>query len=154
MRFLFPRSLAFAVRRPFPISLVRRKLASYSGLYYRPISSPESPTGSCLLRVGSDSSHFVAPDYGALRDFFQNHWASKKRIFLCDFVANSHASQLSCSWPGDGRTFPWSSLLSLSEECCQVVFPRRQVACLVVQQFLCSLPCPPWPTASSADLHI
>ncbi|KAL4886915.1 hypothetical protein BJY04DRAFT_212885 [Aspergillus karnatakaensis] len=34
----------------------------------------------------------------------------------------------------------------------EAVFSRRQVACLVVHQFLCSLPPHPWPTESFVDL--
>ncbi|EAS28217.3 poly(ADP-ribose) glycohydrolase [Coccidioides immitis RS] len=50
--------------------------------------------------------------------------------------------------------FPESSLPILSEQHDQVTLSRRQVACLVVHQFLCSLPSQPWPTDSSPDFRI
>nr|KMM72052.1 hypothetical protein CPAG_08351 [Coccidioides posadasii RMSCC 3488] len=50
--------------------------------------------------------------------------------------------------------FPEFSLPILSEQHDQVTLSRRQVACLVVHQFLCSLPSQPWPTDSSPDFRI
>jgi poly(ADP-ribose) glycohydrolase len=53
--------------------------------------------------------------------------------------------------------FPEGSLSSLSSttdgSVPRVVFSRRQVACLVVHQFLCSLPAHPWHTESFVDLR-
>jgi len=50
--------------------------------------------------------------------------------------------------------FPKGEIESLSEQNPRVVLSRRQVACLVVHQFLCSLPAQPWETDSSVDFHV
>ncbi|KAL3465007.1 hypothetical protein BJX64DRAFT_253624 [Aspergillus heterothallicus] len=49
--------------------------------------------------------------------------------------------------------FPEGRLPSLSSPAgTEVAFSRKQVACLVVHQFMCSLPSHPWPTESFVDL--
>ncbi|OJJ54850.1 hypothetical protein ASPSYDRAFT_49933 [Aspergillus sydowii CBS 593.65] len=49
--------------------------------------------------------------------------------------------------------FPDGLLPSLSStEITEIIFSRKQVACLVIHQFLCSLPPHPWSTESFVDL--
>ena len=51
------------------------------------------------------------------------------------------------------QLFP-SGLYSLSTENSRVIFSRRQVACLVIHQFLCSLRSPSWMRDGCPDFHI
>jgi poly(ADP-ribose) glycohydrolase len=52
------------------------------------------------------------------------------------------------------RLFPDGAIECLSEQNPELRFSRRQVACLVVHQFLCSLPSQPWTSDSPVDFHI
>jgi poly(ADP-ribose) glycohydrolase len=90
----------------------------------------------------------AATDYGFLQTFLESDWPSKERLF-------THV------WPGVISLalempvlFPEGSLPVLSQDNPRVVLSRRQVACLVVHQFLCSLPAQPWVTDSSVDFSI
>jgi poly(ADP-ribose) glycohydrolase len=87
-------------------------------------------------------------DYGFLRTFLESHWSATERFFTVVWPA---AMKLALEMP---MLFPSSEIECLSEENPQIVLSRRQVACLVVHQFLCSLPAQPWETDSSVDFHI
>ncbi|KLJ06268.1 hypothetical protein EMPG_10309 [Blastomyces silverae] len=88
-------------------------------------------------------------DYGTLRGFLQDEWASKETHFFTEVWPK--LVQLALEMP---QLFPESSLLSLSEEHRELELSRRQAGCLVIHQFLCSLPKQPWPTDSSQDFRI
>ncbi|PGH23767.1 hypothetical protein AJ80_02197 [Polytolypa hystricis UAMH7299] len=88
-------------------------------------------------------------DYQFLRDFLQTEWASKE----ADFFENVWPTlvRVALEMP---RLFPQSTLPLLSEMTHGMELSRRQVACLVIHQFLCSLSKQPWPTDSSPDFSI
>ncbi|KAK2734860.1 hypothetical protein FQN55_002505 [Onygenales sp. PD_40] len=89
------------------------------------------------------------PDFAFLRDFLQNDWASKEAHFFS--TVWPAIVQLALEMP---RLFPEHSLPCLTAENPKVLLSRRQVGCLVVHQFLCSLPSQPWNTDSSQDFRI
>ncbi|PGH15445.1 hypothetical protein AJ79_02422 [Helicocarpus griseus UAMH5409] len=69
------------------------------------------------------------PDYDTLRDFLLDEWELP-------------------------QLFPEHTLPCLYGENRKLSLSRRQVASLVVHQFLCTLPHQPWATDSSQDFHI
>lgn len=90
-------------------------------------------------------------DYGFFLCFFQAHLSSP--------VAERHF--FDSVWPVVVKLalelpelFPGCLLPSLSEDNPQIVLSRRQTACLVAHQFLCTLPQLPWDTDSFTDFHI
>ncbi|OAT06648.1 hypothetical protein BDBG_16660 [Blastomyces gilchristii SLH14081] len=88
-------------------------------------------------------------DYDTLRGFLQDEWASKETHFFTEVWPE--LVRLALEMP---QLFPESSLLCLSEEHRELELSRRQVGCLVIHQFLCSLPKQPWATDSSQDFRI
>ncbi|KAL1961165.1 hypothetical protein VTO42DRAFT_3110 [Malbranchea cinnamomea] len=85
-------------------------------------------------------------DYGFLRTFITqwttNHFFDRVWPELVD---------LALEMP---RLFPQCSLPVLCEKRRQVILSRRQVACLVIHQFLGTLLRQPWETDSSVDFHV
>ncbi|KAL3491898.1 hypothetical protein BJX62DRAFT_203997 [Aspergillus germanicus] len=87
-------------------------------------------------------------DFGLLRNFISRR------------VTEDSASFFDETWPGLVRLalempdlFPEGKLPSLTSPAgAAVAFSRKQIACLVVHQFLCSLPPHPWSTESFVDL--
>lgn len=88
-------------------------------------------------------------DYGFLESFLKDKGSVEER----QFFGNTWPVlvDLALDMP---RLFPEGSLPVLSEQNCEVVLSRRQIACLVVHQFLCSLPSQSWVTDSSPDFRI
>ncbi|KUL92501.1 hypothetical protein ZTR_02318 [Talaromyces verruculosus] len=86
-------------------------------------------------------------DFGFLRSFLSK-WER-----LPQFLSNvwPRIVSLALEMP---TLFPTGELASLTGENRTMSFSRRQVACLVIHQFLCSLPSQPWTTDSSPDFHI
>lgn len=108
----------------------------------------------CLRGATSRDYKTVNTDYEFLREFMSSYFD--------DVPGRSHyfftktwplIVQLALEMPG---LFPDGSLPCLSSEAesATVIFSRRQVACLVIHQFLCSLPPHPWRTESFVDLEI
>jgi poly(ADP-ribose) glycohydrolase len=87
-------------------------------------------------------------DYGFLKDFLEEQWPSTEQFFERVWPA---AVKLALEMP---ELFPEGAIECLSEQNPELRFSRRQVACLVVHQFLCSLPGQPWTSDSSVDFHI
>ncbi|KAI2670250.1 hypothetical protein CBS147355_9444 [Penicillium roqueforti] len=93
--------------------------------------------------------------------------AARNYVFLQEFLD----TYLATSTPGSSKFFTstWPRLVDLvlelpslfpshsipplkSDGTSHIILSRRQVACLVVHQFLCSLPAHPWQTESFVDL--
>lgn len=89
-------------------------------------------------------------DYGFLRTFLDEYLPSKDRNRFFEIVWPT-AVALALKMPD---LFPDGFIAVLSEDNPQLVLSRRQTACLVVHQFLCSLAEQPWETDSSVDFHI
>ncbi|OJD22050.1 hypothetical protein ACJ73_06609, partial [Blastomyces percursus] len=88
-------------------------------------------------------------DYDTLRGFLQDEWASKETHFFT--AVWPKLVRLALEMP---QLFPESFLLCLSEEHRELKLSRRQVGCLVIHQFLCSLPKQPWAIDSAQDFRI
>lgn len=108
----------------------------------------------CLRGATSRDYRTADTDYEFLREFMSSH--------LGDSPGKSYFF-FTKTWPLIVRLalempelFSQDSLpcLSLEAENATAVFSRRQIACLVVHQFLCSLPPHPWDTQSFVDLGI
>ncbi|WEW61164.1 poly(ADP-ribose) glycohydrolase [Emydomyces testavorans] len=88
-------------------------------------------------------------DHGFLLDFLNDMGESKERQFFERVWPT--LVEVALEMP---MLFPECSLPVLSDHHRHVALSRRQVACLVIHQFLCSLPGQPWSTDSSSDFHI
>ncbi|KAL2818508.1 hypothetical protein BDW59DRAFT_152005 [Aspergillus cavernicola] len=93
-------------------------------------------------------------DFGLLREFMSRHEEEEptsRKLFPEIWPA---LVDIALAMPS---LFPEGTLPSLSSTrdggVSEAVFSRKQIACLVVHQFLCSLPPHPWPTESFFDLH-
>ncbi|KKK16912.1 hypothetical protein P175DRAFT_0497302 [Aspergillus ochraceoroseus IBT 24754] len=93
-------------------------------------------------------------DYGLLREFMAQHFAEESdsiRFFtrtwpmLVDLALEMPSLFVHGTLPSFAPVF--------AEGISRVSFSRRQIVCLVVHQFLCSLPPHPWQTESFVDLH-
>lgn len=86
-------------------------------------------------------------DYELLGQSFLKYWTPQERFFQSIWPAlKSLALELPDLFP--------SGLDILSSTSCKIVLSRRQVACLVVHQFLCSLSTPSWMKDGCPDLRI
>lgn len=90
----------------------------------------------------------VPTDYDHLQTFFESYWPFKGRFFSRVWPT---IITLALEMP---VLFPEGSLPCLVIDNPRIVLSRRQVACLLVHQFLCSIPAQPWVTDSSVDFHI
>lgn len=86
-------------------------------------------------------------DYELLRLSFAKYWAPQERFFQSIWPT---LKSISLELP---HLFPFG-IHSLSTTNNKLVLSRRQVACLVVHQFLCTLDSPPWMTDGCPDFHI
>lgn len=86
-------------------------------------------------------------DYGLLRQTFTKYWAPQEYFF--DHVWPT-LKRLALELPS---LFP-PTLPTLSTLIKEIILLRRQVACLIVHQFLCTLLAPRWMTDGSPDFHI
>ncbi|KAJ0415513.1 hypothetical protein BJY00DRAFT_293517 [Aspergillus carlsbadensis] len=88
-------------------------------------------------------------DFGLLRDFISRHITKESWNFFDETWPV--LVELALEMP---NLFPEGKLPSLiSHAGADVAFSRKQIACLVVHQFLCSLPPHPWSTESFVDLR-
>ena len=89
----------------------------------------------------------AATDYRLLRTTFEKYWTSQERFFQETWpVLRSVALELPLLFP--------SGLHTLSAQNNRMVVSRRQVACLVIHQFLCSVGTPSWMKDGCPDFHI
>ncbi len=86
-------------------------------------------------------------DYGLLHQTFTKYWAPQEHFF--DHVWPT-LKRLALELPS---LFP-PTLPRLSTQNKGIILSRRQVACLLVRQFLCTLLAPRWMTDGSPDFHI
>ncbi len=86
-------------------------------------------------------------DYGFLRQSFTKYWAPQEHFV--DHVWPT-LKRLALELPS---LFP-PTLPTLSTQNKEIVLSRRQVACLIVHQFLSTLSAPRWMTDGSPDFHI
>jgi len=108
----------------------------------------------CLRGATSRDFRTVNTDHEFLREFMSSHFGDSSRKSHSFFTKTwPLIIQLALEMP---ELFPNRSLpcLSSETETSTAVFSRRQIACLVVHQFLCSLPPHPWHTQSFTDLGI
>lgn len=137
-----------------------------------PSEEPEVPLWQILSCILAESLNSVA-DSSSLIDTLEtisvvvHGEAARNYVFLQEFLDN----YLTTSTPGSSKFFTstWPHLVGLalelpslfpshsipplkSDETSQIILSRRQAACLVVHQFLCSLPAHPWQTDSFVNL--
>ena len=88
-------------------------------------------------------------DYGILREAFTEYWDNQSPNFFTRIwpIIKDLALELP-------SLFEANALDYLTQKNPRIVFSRRQVACLVVHQFFCTLHKPPWMTDGSPDFHI
>lgn len=88
-------------------------------------------------------------DYQMLCETFSQYWDQQTTDYFVDIwpVLRSLALELPI-------LFVSKRLDCMTQANNRIVLSRRQVACLVVHQFLCTLPIPQWMTDGSPDFHI
>lgn len=88
-------------------------------------------------------------DHQFFHDAFVEYWHTAQLAFFHSVwpVLRSLALELP-------ELFPTNVLASLAHRNSRIVLSRRQVACLIVHQFLCTLSRPQWMTDGSQDFHI
>ncbi|CAG7935745.1 unnamed protein product [Penicillium nalgiovense] len=131
---------------------------------------PEVPFWQILSCILADSLNLVT-DSSSLIDTLEtisvvlHGEAARNYVFLGEFLdkyltSTSGSKFFTSTWPRLvglalqlPSLFPSHSIPPLkSEETSQIILSRRQAACLVVHQFLCSLPAHPWQTESFVNL--
>ncbi|KAL8672434.1 MAG: hypothetical protein Q9168_003112 [Polycauliona sp. 1 TL-2023] len=86
-------------------------------------------------------------DYGLLHATFAKYWKPEEHFFRDTWpILRNLALVLPIHFS--------SGLQALCTEYDTMIITRRQVACLVVHQFLCTLSTPPWMKDGSPDFHI
>jgi poly(ADP-ribose) glycohydrolase len=116
-------------------------------------SAPVTDAASLIEALGTIAVTLrgtaVDVDFGLLRNFISRRMTDESANFFDETwpVLVDLALEMPNLFPGG--TLP--SLLSPAGT--DVAFSRKQIACLVVHQFLCSLPPHPWSTESFVDLR-
>jgi len=108
--------------------------------------------GAKDYNAANSDYEIIDTDYEYLRQFLSQYLSnSPNNIFFKEIWPR--LVQIALEMPS---LFPSHSLdcTRLTSRQCVFVFSRRQLACLVVHQFLCSLPSHPWRTQSFVDLRI